>query len=366
MHFQGLDDPSKIKGIEGYNFMYLDEINQFTFEDYMEASGALRGENRFLLASWNPVDINSWIKTKVVDTHTWLDTDLKLPSAHSYVKISSDGKKALIKTLYQDNFYMVGSPCSTYGFVDQNTIDKYERMKLIDEHWYNVNVLGEWGVIKPENPFFARFEREKHLASGLKIDDRIIDTQTGKVTIALSFDFNVKNSCIAGQFDFFDRYVRILKEWRLTGIDLIELLVSVITFYGKDKHYVITGDSSGNNGSAITTGNIGAWDIIRKFLNSWEISFDMSNIPKANMRHINSRMVNNAIMFMENDYLIDEYECPELISDIERMQAGKDGGLDKKHADKNNYGHLGDCFRYFNDTLLTQFYDSYNIVRYDD
>ena len=92
----------------------------------------------------------------------------------------------------------------------------------------------------------------------------------------------------------------------------------------------------------------------------------MSNIPKANMRHINSRMVNNAIMFMENDYLIDEYECPELVSDIERMQAGKDGGLDKKHADKNNYGHLGDCYRYFNDTLLTQFYYSYNIVRYDD
>lgn len=355
---KGIDKAQKVKGIEGYADIYLDELDQFTNEDYTETVNAHRGEvSQVQFFSWNPVDINSWIKTKVIDPEEWHDTDYKLPSKHSFVKISKDGKKALIKTVYQDNYYLVGSPCGTYGYRDERTINRYEKMRFVDEHWYKVNVLGEWGVIKPDNPFFARFDRGKHLGRKLETNKYL--------PIALSFDFNVRNSVLAGQFSLSEHYIRLLKEWRLQGMDLVELTLAVIKHFGEDRRYIITGDASGNNKSALTQGNRGAYDIITKVLDAKGISYDLL-VPKANMSHINSRVVNNAILYFEDNYLIDQDECPELISDIERMMAANDGGLDKKDADKKNYGHLGDCFRYFNQVLLEDFYKEYDIIKYWD
>lgn len=353
---KGIDNEDKVKGIEGFSYLYHDELDQFTKEDYRESINAFRGEvAEVYFGAWNPTDINSFIKTEIIDPDAWVECDLKLPSKGSFVKINSKGNRALIKTLYSDNYYMVGSPCGAYGFVDQKTIDRYEQMKFVDEHWYNVNVLGEWGVIKPDDPFFTRFERTKHLSKDLQVNNAL--------PIALSFDFNVRNSCIAGQFNLHTKRVRILKEWRLHGIDLIDLVMTIIDYYGANRTYIITGDSSGNNRSALTTGNIGAFDTIKTFLDRLGVNYSFQ-VPKANLMHINSKMINNAILYMEHDYLIDENECTELISDLERMRTGKDGGLNKVHADKNNYGHLGDCFRYFNDVLLIEMYESYDIVKY--
>lgn len=356
--FKGIDKAQKVKGIEGYADTHHDELDQFTYQDYTESVNAHRGEvAKVKFFSWNPVDINSWIKTKVLDVEEWRDTEYTLPSPHSFVKINKDGTKAMIKTVYHDNYWLTGSPCGTYGYKDVSTINRYEKMKEVDEQWYNVNVLGEWGVIKPDNPFFARFDRAKHIRKNLQISPYL--------PIALSFDFNVKNSVVAFQFSLDEHYVRFLKEWRLYGIDLSDLVVAVIRYFGKDREYIITGDASGKNQSALTKGNIGAYGIIKQVFEQQQVSYTME-VPAANMSLINSRAVNNAILYFEDDYFIDEDECPELISDIERMKAATDGGLDKKDADSKNYGHLGDCFRYANQVLLLDFWRSYDIPQLDD
>ncbi len=354
---KGIDKAAKVKGIEGFADTYHDELDQFTNEDYTESVNAHRGEvAKVKFFSWNPTDINSWINIKVIKPETWLDTEFKLPSPHSFVKISEDGQKALIKTVYQDNYWLAGSPCGTYGYKDTATINRYERMRFIDEHWHKVNVLGEWGVIKPEDPFFEKYSREKHVSSGL--------TPVKYLPICLSFDFNIKDSCIAGQVDIENRRIRVLKEFR--GRDLVQMVYEIVDYFGRDYDYTITGDATGNNQNPLTEGNISAFRTIHQAMES--IGLQLYNrVGKVNLSLSNSRMTNNAILYMEHDYLIDEDGCPETIADIERMRRSVDGGLDKEHANKNNYGHLGDCFRYFNDKLLTELYENYDIVKwYED
>lgn len=353
---KGIDKSQKVKGIEGFAYTHHDELDQFTYEDYTESVNAHRGEvAKCRFFSWNPVDINSWIKTKVIDKETWVDCDLKLPCEHSFVKLSACGKKALIKTVYQDNYWTAGSPCGTYGFRDEALIARYEKMREVDALWYDINVLGNWGVIKPEHPFFVNWSRDRMASKGLQLNQYL--------PVALSFDFNIAHSCIAGQFSLSERYIRILKEFHLPGVDFIDFITRIVDHFGRDRKYIITGDASGNSSNALTRGNAGAYTTMFQTLDRLGVEYE-EFIPTVNQSHINSSAINNAILYYEKNYFIDEDGCPETIADIERMRRAKDGGLDKTHANANNYGHLGDAFRYFNDVFLIDLYRDYDIIHY--
>jgi phage terminase large subunit len=119
---------------------------------------SLRGiEGQKIFASWNPVDENHWIKINIINNEEWVETQYKLPCESSFVRVSKDGKTILIKTTYEDNYWINGSPCGTYGYRDQNRIDYYNKLKEIDENQYKVNVLGEWGTNK-EGKIFTKWE----------------------------------------------------------------------------------------------------------------------------------------------------------------------------------------------------------------
>jgi len=149
--FRGLDKEDKIKGIEGYKYLLMDELDHYSLEEWQQANFSLRGvEGVKLLATWNPVDENSWIKA-AIDEQDWIDKSLiidgmgcSLLDSTSFVRMSRDGSEVLIKTTYLDNKWMVGG--IGFGFRDENLIKVYEDMRVKNENFYNVNVLGEWGV----------------------------------------------------------------------------------------------------------------------------------------------------------------------------------------------------------------------------
>jgi hypothetical protein len=293
------------------------------------------------------------VKTKIIDPETWTECDLSLPSKNSFVKVSKDGRKALIKTLYTDNYWTVGSPCGTYGFVDQNTIDKYESQKEIDYHWYSINVLGEWGVIVPDKPFFYNFKPDKHETTELiPINDNL--------PICLSFDFNVVLSCLAGQVSVYDRYIRKIKEFHdpSANMDLPEFIDHIVNYFGKDRRYLITGDASGNNKSAFTSGHSSGFSIIFNKLRELGVDFE-EMVPSSNPSHYNSKLICNYILGKETDWLISASDCPITCNDYKRMEQDSSGGLNKKHADANNYGHCGDTARYFDYVFLYDIWKEY-------
>src|SRR5579872_4407978 len=89
---KGLDDEEKAKGVEGYKYVLLDELNQFTEGEYDTFEMSLRGQTgQKIFGLWNPIDENSWVKTNLIDKHEWLSTEYKLPCENSFVKKSKDG-----------------------------------------------------------------------------------------------------------------------------------------------------------------------------------------------------------------------------------------------------------------------------------
>ena len=162
--FKGLDSEDKVKGIEDFGYMLFDELDHFTMDDFEQADISFRGEvAKVAFFTWNPVSDKLWIKL-YLDSIEWVDTEYKLPSNNSFVKISDCGTMLLIKTIYTDNYWTVGSPCGSYGYVDNKLLDKYDRIKITNYKLWLVNAMGEWGVSENKSPFFYAFDENKHVS----------------------------------------------------------------------------------------------------------------------------------------------------------------------------------------------------------
>lgn len=342
--FRGLDDDEKAKGIEGYSYVLFDELNHFSYEEYEQLILSFRGEvAKAFFGTWNPVSESSWVKKDVIDKDEWHDTDFKLPSSHSFVKVNKTGNRALIKTIYEDNYWTVGSPCGTFGYRDEKTLAKYERLRLFDDDQYQINVLGEWGVIKAGNPYLL------HLKRSLNARKLELNEEEG---VIFSFDFNVKNSVTIWQkwMDEDDQWqVRCLREIRIGGTedtDLEAICKILAEDYG-EYEISFSGDASGNNRSALTKGNAEAFKLVQGYLTKHGCQFLTYNKLVSNPRRKKCRFVMNAITKeLGDNFLIDE-SCTEFWADIISVPIDAQGDLDKKYCDDNDIGHLMDTGRYF-------------------
>jgi phage terminase large subunit len=198
---RGLDDPEKAKGIESYKYVYLDELNHFEQSEYDQFNLSLRGiEGQKIIASWNPTDELSWVKTKLIDSYTFVKSDkYELPNPDSFVKISTDGKCILIKTNYLDNYWIVGSPDGSYGYKDVNLMSEYYDLQFKNPMSYRVNVLGEWGKVVFGGEFLKDFNSGKHV--------KLIQYNS-QLPLHIVFDENVNPyiTMLVWQIDGFNAY----------------------------------------------------------------------------------------------------------------------------------------------------------------
>lgn len=161
---KGMDDSEKAKGVEGYTYLYFDELNQFLKKEFSDANISLRGlPGQKVIASWNPVDDQIWIKTELIDQYSWTDTDEygTLPCEHSFIRKSSNGRIILIKTTYEDNYFIAGGP--EYGYRDEALIEEYKALEKLDPNSYKVNVLGEWGKAQYGGEFLKGWKSNIHV-----------------------------------------------------------------------------------------------------------------------------------------------------------------------------------------------------------
>ncbi|GAB4023213.1 hypothetical protein GCM10028808_72970 [Spirosoma migulaei] len=172
--------------------------------------------------------------------------------------------------------------------------------------------------------------------------------------VYLAFDFNIINSVIVVQKQP-DKTGKlcpvVLEEIHQGGSeeeDLEATCKEIAQKYGKNfLHF--TGDASGNSGSATSKGNRSAWQEIKRFMFKYGAKFcNYEAVPASNPPLVNSRTIcNSLIKHYGPSFGINRKECPVLAGDVVRMKSSSDGGLDKKDCDKYNYGHLGDCLRYY-------------------
>lgn len=310
--FKGINDPEALKSIVGFYRLLIEEANQLDFTDFKELNRRLRSNQKIqILLLLNPVSEDHWIKTQLIDS----------PAFANSVETC--------RVTYHDN-----------EFITQERIEELERYKLYSEYDYQVYVMGEWGIIRPDNPYFHKFDPNKNLTTGLIYDP----TQPVYVT----HDFNITNSVLIRQK--INGQLRYLKEYHIKGMDLEDICQDIVISYGRRNLIFLSGDASGNARSAYTTGNLSAWSLIVGYLKKYgAVAVNIDSIPISNPSLASSRFICNALIQHYNTtkgLLIDRAGCPVLISDVQKMKTSTDGGLDKHEANKEDYGHMGDCLRY--------------------
>ena len=130
VRFTSIDDPQKIKS-SSVNVVYIEEVTEFTKEDYFFIQNAIRrpmegGYPNRLIATFNPVDINHWVWQQIV-----LRRDV--------------AKCALLHSTYKDNPFLPPEYCRML-----------EAQSEIDENFYRVYTLGEPGVL--ENSIYTNYQ----------------------------------------------------------------------------------------------------------------------------------------------------------------------------------------------------------------
>lgn len=338
---KGIDDPEKAKGIESYKYLYLDELNHFDYEEYESFNLSLRGiKGQKIFASWNPVDKDSWVKKKLVDSYEWEDTEYKLPCEYSFVKRSTCGKVVLIRTTYEDNYWINGSPCGTYGYKDENLISEYKKLEQVDNNSFRVNVLGEWGEISQgENPFCTTFDVSRHVS-----DTPIYDKNKA---LFISIDFNLVPFCATFYHYWSDSSG---EHWHLFDeVEISKGSIPAMIDYIKNKYSysltgaTITGDAMGNRGDISQRDNASLYLQIIRGLGMRESQVKVSNNPT----HQHSRTQTNLAIEKFNDFKINK-NCTGTIRDLKNVQVDAFGSIIKKNRkDMNQRGDFIDTVRYF-------------------
>lgn len=120
----GLDDVEKLKSIHGIDKVWIEEATEITEADFKQVNLRLRGvgKKHQIYLSFNPVDQNHWIKQVFFD-------------------IKKDNA-LLHHSTYKDN-----------AFLDKEYKQELEKLKAVDEYYYKVYALGEWGSISNARVF---------------------------------------------------------------------------------------------------------------------------------------------------------------------------------------------------------------------
>jgi phage terminase large subunit len=154
IHFNGLDDPEKIKS-SNWNYIWFEEATDITENDFNTVRLYLRapsvdGHINQIFLSFNPIDEFHWVKEKLIDN----------PSFQKDIKV--------IHSTYKDN-----------PFLDADSRRTYEELIEQDINFYRIYALGEWG--KLENLIYRNWDIVKSVPPEIK---------GGMVLYGIDFGFN--------------------------------------------------------------------------------------------------------------------------------------------------------------------------------
>ena len=376
--FGGVDDPEKIKGISNYKRVFLDELSEFDYSDFKQVRKRLRGQvGQQIIGVFNPIDIDHWIKTELFDVQVveYLPRDLMLSTniptfeSETYTEVDEKWQGAkiivdgityppnfvVIKSTYKNNFWVVGSPCHTYGFYDVQTIADFERDKLEDFDFYSIYALGNWGKLNRGGEFYKRFSTQKHVAKVLHDPER---------SLHLTFDENVNPYLTLDVWQGQELSVQQIDEICLVDPrnTLNETLKEFVERYPNNGQPIyIYGDATSKKQDAKLEKGKNFYTLIENFLQSRNYT-TTRRVPSSNP---NPEMRGAWLNRIFGDGL-DDIEitigdnCIKTIGDYNYLKTASDGTKHKERVKDpttkvtyEKYGHNTDA----NDYFLTVYFD---------
>ena len=196
--FKSLDNPEKIKSSE-FNYIWAEEATELTHQDYLQLRLRLRRKNELknqLIMTLNPIDQFHWIRTQVLDA----------PGE----EIAS----------FQSNYKM--NP-----FLSKEYIEQLEGLAEVDENYYRIYALGEWGVL--QNLIYSNWD----------VVDKTPETYD-EIVYGLDFGYINPTCLVEVRIKENEVWAReLVYQSHLTNSDLIEIMKDKI-----DKGKAIYADSA--------------------------------------------------------------------------------------------------------------------------
>ena len=201
----GLDDPEKIKSIQGISSIWLEEGTEFTQDDFLQLDLRLRGilpDYKQIMVTTNPIDEQHWIRQEQIGDEMQARIEAGEKTVRrKYSAVVDDETIVFHMTVhhstYKDNLY-----------IDKTYKAQLESLIERDMNFYNIYCLGRWGNLK--GVIFENWEL---------IDDWPDSDDCG---FGLDFGFAIDPSgCVEVAFDGKDLYIReLLYETGLTNPDI--------------------------------------------------------------------------------------------------------------------------------------------------
>lgn len=396
--FSGLDDPEKIKGISQYKRVFLDELSEYDETDFKQIRLRLRGqEGQQIVAAFNPISEEHWIKKKWFDRETWQDIPMALtignetlpqelcavksvrmnsekmilnPNTGEYDRHAPD--TIVIQSTYLNNFWVVGSPDGKYGYYDQQAIATFENDRINDPDYYQVYALGEWGHIRTGAEFFPSFSHGV-VCGRFKYNPEL--------PIHISMDSNVLPYVTA---TFFQKEYKPDDVQQVTQIDELpiespnnsarkaaKVIAKRLKEYGYSDKVYLHGDASGKAANTIDSENRSFFDLVIDELER-EGFVVVDNIGKRNPSVATTGEFINAVWdgrVPGVSIRIDD-DCTVSIDDYQAVQKDENGAIAKMKVTnpvtKQKYephAHISDTLRYVVYDLLRQQYTDFSMGR---
>jgi len=320
----GADKIDKLKSVKEPTHFLLEEIDQFTADDFGMCVSRLG---------------------RTAKAHTQLvgmcNTD-RVYEEHWLYPILFDENPPIEATVHWSNYRLNTMLPS---------IEEYEaklRVRAMgDEDMFNAIANGTPGVHN---------KKEGWLYIDLKavFTDQPIEVIPGN-TIYLSFDFNNEPmTCTAWQFSSgrhplngMGHFIRAVAEFEASMADtdeeIISLLCKKIRAVFPTSLFRITGDASGHARLKGVRGNKSIYFLLAKYLG---VSPQLLDVPRSNLPHTTSRALCNTLLYHHRGVLISTHNTPKLASDMRRAKASPDKPdeiVKDRGANKMDYF---DTFRY--------------------
>lgn len=331
---RGLDDSDNIKSVKDPTDVWYEEMNQITLSDFITVATTLRSEEP--IQQWGSLNPECegdfeefWIYKTFFSTYkgdiyknftsTWtVDIPGEDPVAFTYTSTH---------TTYHDN-----PKCKPErkAFLEQ--------LADLDPYYYQVFTKGRWGRRKIGDPFCFAYSRDKHIGA----------TELNRnYEVKLSFDFNVNPITCGVYQDYNPEWIYGIESIKLDQSDIYKLCDYINERY-RGCLFLVTGDATGQNTSALVQDGINYYTVIKSKLG---LGQSQLKVPTVNPKVKENRVLVNAV-FQNKKIALHPVKCKGLIFDCENVAVNDVGDIDKgsranpvKRAD-----HL-DNWRYFLNTF---------------
>lgn len=301
-------------GLETNAILYeqIEEISEKTYEIGQSRNGSWYIDpmpKPLTLATFNPTQ--TWIKKKVYEP--WVKGELLPPHYFQHA-------------LPNDNAFVTQEQWNAWG----NLADRYQ-----DQF-----IKGDWTNFGDKQDQWAwAFDRNKHISKDL--ENKVWKGSKDNY-MYLSFDFN-RNPITCSVIQHINGCIYVLKQYKLSNSDIYQICERIkIEFSGFT--FIVTGDASGQNGSAMVKDNLNYYKIIKKQLGLGEQQF---KLPRVNPRLEENQVLVNSLLSKYNIQIHPE-NAKALVYDLENVRMHADGTIVKENRDDpTQQADSIDCFRYY-------------------